>query len=84
MPGLTSYTRPTSSFEPEGGRATGLKPGLLNPMELRGGPVASGPVGGTGMPITPAGMLNRGQGEGEKQEVQQARIVIAGAGHQER
>ncbi len=72
-PGLTQFTRPASSFEPEGGRATGLKPGLLNPAEVRTGPV----TGGGGMPA-PAGMLGRGQGEEDKKAVQHARIVVAG------
>jgi PPE family len=77
LSGLTSYTRPVSSFEPEGGRATGLRSGLLNPADLRA-PVASGAVGGSGMPVSPAGMLGRGQGEGEKRDVQHARVVLAG------
>ena len=39
--GLTSYTRPTSSFEPEtGGRPTSLRAGVLNAAEVRG-PTAS-------------------------------------------
>ena len=75
--GLTSYTRPVSSFEPEGGRASGLRPGLLNPADLRA-PVTTGAAGGTGMPVSPAGMLGRGQGEGEKRDVQHARVVLAG------
>jgi len=74
-PGLTQFTRPSSSFEPEGGRATGLKPGLLNPAEVRTGPVSTG---ASGMPASPAGMLGRGQGEEGKKEVQHARIVVAG------
>ncbi len=71
-PGLTQFTRPASSFEPEGGRASGLKPGLLNPAEVRSGPVASG-----GMPMSPAGLLGRGQGDEDKKEVQHARIVAS-------
>ncbi len=74
-PGLTQFTRPASSFEPEGGRATGLKPGLLNPAEVRTGPVSTG---ASGMGASPAGMLGRGQGEEGKKEVQHARIVVAG------
>lgn len=81
-PGLSSFTRPTSSFEPEGGRATGLKQGLLNPAEVRGGPVASG-MGG-GMPVSPAGMLGRGHGEDEKRDVQHARVVVAGDHREDR
>jgi hypothetical protein len=79
-PGLTSYTRPVSSFNAEnGGRPTGLRPtGLLNAAELRG-PTASGPAGGA-MPMSPAGMLARGQGgQGEDQQtVTRARIVVDG------
>ena len=61
--GLTSYTRPTSSFAPENsGRPTSLKTGLLSATELRG-PTASG-MGG-GMPVSPAhaGMLAHGKGD---------------------
>lgn len=79
-PGLTQFTRPASSFEPEGGRASGLKPGLLNPAEVRTGPVTTG---GAGMPA-PAGMLGRGQGDEGKKEVQHARIVVAGNGTDDR
>jgi len=77
MSGLTNYTRPTSSFAPEGGRATGLRPGLLNTAELASttGPTQAG--GGGGMPMSP-GLLNRaGGGEGsDKKDVQHARIVV--------
>lgn len=76
-PGLTTYTRPTGSFEPEGGRPTGLRSGLLNATEVRN--AASAPAGGAAMPMSPAaGMLNRGQGGEDRQEVQHARIVIDG------
>ncbi|HEY9304543.1 MAG TPA: hypothetical protein VIO95_09665, partial [Mycobacterium sp.] len=43
--GLTSFTRPTSTFEPEtaGGRATGLRPGgVLNAADLRGPTTTAG------------------------------------------
>lgn len=82
-PGLSSFTRPTSSFEPEGGRATSLKQGLLNPAEVRTGPVASG-MGGGGMPMSPGGMLGRGQGDDEKKDVQHARVVVAGDHREDR
>jgi PPE-repeat protein len=77
--GLTSFTRPTSSFEPEtGGRPTGLGAGVLNAAEVRG-PTTSGGMGGTPMPISPAGMLARGSGgESEKEAVTHARIVVHG------
>ena len=77
-PGLSSFTRPASSFEPEGGRASGLKAGLLNPAELRGGPVTSGRSAVPACRCRPAGMLGRGQGEGDKRDVQHARIVVGG------
>jgi len=74
--GLTSYTRPTSSFAPENsGRPTSLKTGLLSTTELRG-PTASG-MGG-GMPVSPAhaGMLAHGKGDDSKTEAAHARIVV--------
>ncbi|SON59760.1 PPE family protein PPE18 [Mycobacterium simulans] len=74
--GLTSYTRPTSSFEP-GGRPTSLRAGVLNAAEVRG-PTASG-MGGAPMPMTPAGMLGRGNGaESDKDAVARARVVVEG------
>jgi hypothetical protein len=77
--GLTSYTRPTSSFAPENaGRPTGLKSGLLNAGEVRG-PTTS-PPGGTAMPMSAAGagMLGHGKGDGQKDDVTHARIVVDG------
>jgi hypothetical protein len=78
--GLTSFTRPTSTFEPEmvGGRATGLKPGgVLNAAELRG-PATSGGMGGSPMPMSPAtaGMLGREGAGSDKDRVAHARIVV--------
>jgi hypothetical protein len=74
--GLTSYTRPTSSFEPEtGGRPTGLRAGVLNAAELRG-PTASTGMGGAPMPLAPAGMLGRAGGESDKDSVARARVVL--------
>lgn len=74
--GMTSYVRPASGFAPEnGGRATGLRsPGLLNATEMRGPAMA----GGGAMPMGPAGMLARGQGEGGQEQVTRARIVTEG------
>jgi PPE-repeat protein len=75
---LTSYTRPTSSFEPEaGGRATGLRPGVLNAADVRG-PTSPGGMGGGGMPMSPGGMLGHGKGEGssDKDDVTRARVVV--------
>lgn len=74
--GLTSYTRPTSSFEPEtGGRPTSLRAGVLNAAEVRG-PTTSTAAGGTPMPMSPAGMLARGSGQSGKEDVTRARVVV--------
>jgi hypothetical protein len=73
--GLTSFTRPTGSFDPENsGRPVSLKPGLLSASELRGPTTA----GGAAMPISPAhaGMLGQGKGENAKEDIQHARIVL--------
>jgi PPE-repeat protein len=77
--GLTSYTRPTSSFEPEaGGRPTSLRAGVLNAAEVRGPTVSTG-IGGTPVPMSPAGMLARGGGsESDKDAVTRARVVVGG------
>ena len=75
--GLTSYTRPTSSFEPEGGRPTSLKAGMLNAAEVRGPTVSTG-IGGAPMPMTPAGMLARGNGGETDKDVTRARVVLGG------
>jgi PPE-repeat protein len=73
---LTSFTQPASTFEPEtGGRPTG-KAGVLNAADLRGSPTAR--AGGSAMPMSPAGMLGRGEGESgkDKDDVTHARIVV--------
>jgi len=77
--GLTSYTRPTSTFEPEtGGRPTGLRAGVFNAAEIRS-PTTSAGTGGTAMPIAPAGMAARGSSDNsEKEAVTHARIVVDG------
>lgn len=75
--GLTSYTRPTSSFEPEpGGRPTSPRAGVLNAAEVRGPTVSSG-MGGSPVPMTPAGMLARGN-DTQKEDVVRARVVVDG------
>lgn len=78
--GLTSYTRPTSSFEPEaGGRPTSLRAGVLNAAEVRGptSPTGTG-MGGSAMPMSPAGMLGHGkEGQADK-DVTRARVVVGG------
>lgn len=79
--GLTSYTRPTSSFEPEtGGRPTSLRAGVLNASELRGptSPTTTG-MGGSPMPMSPAGMLGHGkEGQSNDKDVAKARVVVGG------
>jgi PPE-repeat protein len=73
--GLTSFTSPASTFEPEtAGRPTG-RAGVLNAADLRS-PTAR--AGGSAMPMSPAGMLGRGEnGSGEKKDdVTHARIVV--------
>ncbi|MGY4708146.1 PPE domain-containing protein [Mycolicibacterium sp. CBM1] len=75
--GLTSYTRPTSSFAPENaGRPASLKTGLLSVAEVRGS--AAPAMGGSAMPMSPAhaGMLGQGKGENSKDDVTHARIVV--------
>jgi len=80
--GLTSYTRPTSSFEPEtGGRPTSLRAAVLDADEVRGRTVSAA-TGGTATPMSPAGMLARGAGgnsgsggESDK-SVARARVVV--------
>ncbi|MDI3313209.1 MAG: PPE domain-containing protein [Mycobacterium sp.] len=75
--GLTSFTRPASTFEPEGGRPIGLRPGgMLNAADLRGPTTTS--AGGAAMPVSPAaaGMLGRENSETDKDKVTHARIVV--------
>ena len=75
--GLTSFTRPASTFEPEGGRPTGLRPsGVLNAADLRGPTTAA--TGGGAMPMSPAtaGMLGRENGGSDKDKVTHRRIVV--------
>lgn len=69
--GLTSYTRPTSSFSPEssGGTASYAKPGLARP-----GGAAAAPITG-GAPISPAGMMRHGEsGKGKDGETRTAKL----------
>jgi PPE family len=73
---LTSFTSPASTFEPEsGGRPTG-RAGVLNAADLKS-PTARG-VGGSAMPMSPAGMLGRGESPSgdKKDDVTHARIVV--------
>jgi PPE-repeat protein len=74
--GLTSYTRPTSSFEAQaGGRPTSLRAGVLNAAEVRG-PMAL--TGGAPGPMTPAGMLAR-RNDAEGRDVVRVRVVADGS-----
>jgi hypothetical protein len=76
--GLTSYTRPTSTFEPAtSGRPTGLRAGVLNAAEIHS-PTTSAGTGGGAMPMAPAGMAARGSDNSEKQAVAHARIMVDG------
>jgi hypothetical protein len=77
-PGMTSYTKPASSFGDSGGRASGLRTGLLETTEVRALTTGSGMGGsGGGMPMSPASMLNRGGEGGQKaEEVARARVVV--------
>jgi hypothetical protein len=75
--GLTSYTRPTSSFEPDAaGRPVGLRAAsVLNAAEVRG-PLTNS-IGGGGVPVSPASMLTRADSDPDKQnDVARARIVV--------
>lgn len=73
--GLTSYTRPTSSFEPEAsGKPASLRAGVLNAAEVRGPTVSTG---GAPLPMTPAGMLARGEADKDAdKDVARARVVV--------
>lgn len=78
--GLTSYSRPTSTFAPEpAGRPVGLKAGFLGAAEPRA-VVSTGPGGPLPVSASPAGMLHRGH-PGSTADgadgVAHARVVVA-------
>lgn len=75
--GMTNYTRPASSFGDSGGRASGLRTGLLEPVETRA-PGTGSTMSGGAMPLSPASMLNRGSVESQKNDVTRARVVADG------
>lgn len=78
--GLTSFTRPTSSFAPgEGGRPVSIKPGLLSATDHRGALAA---VGGSPVSVSPAhaGMLGARKGEPSSGEGARARLLVASTG----
>ena len=69
--GLTSYTRPTSTFEPEsGGRPVGLRT-----VAATSGPSTS--MGG-GMPMAPLAARGNNEESTQQAAVAHARIVVAG------
>jgi hypothetical protein len=76
--GLTSFTRPASTFAPSiGGRPAGLRVGAPD-VGAVSSPTAPVGAGGTAMPMAPAAVA-RGTGEGsQKDAVAHARIVIEG------
>ena len=77
--GLTSFTRPTSTFEPAtGGRPTGLRTVGFKAAEISS-PTSSMGSGVSGMPMAPGAMAARGNGDDSGQRaVTHARIVVAG------
>jgi len=84
-PGITSYSRPASSFAPEtAGQPAGLKTGLLSAADVRG--VAAAGAGTGALPMSPAasGMLARGRDPGSQDGVPRARIVAQAQTHPER
>ena len=77
--GLTSFTRPTSTFEPAtGGRPTGLRTVGFKAAQISS-PTNSMGTGVNGMPMAPGAMAARGNGDDSGQHaVTHARIVVAG------
>ena len=74
--GVTSYSRPASSFAPEtAGRPIGLKTGLLSAAEARA--AATLGTGSAALPVVPtgSGMLARGRDAGNQDDAPRARIV---------
>jgi hypothetical protein len=74
--GLTSYSRPSSSFAPEGaGRPRGLQTGLLSAAELHAPATTTTASSVLPMPPTGAGMLGRGKDAGDSDAGPRSRIV---------
>jgi hypothetical protein len=72
--GLTSYTRPTSTFEPDsGGRPVGLRT-----VAATSGPTTSVGGGMGGMPMAPLGARGNSEESTQQAAVAHARIVVAG------
>jgi PPE family protein len=71
--GLTSYTRPTSTFEPaDGGRPMGLRT-----VAATSSPTTTG-GGMGGMPMAPMGARGNSEESNQQAAVAHARIVVAG------
>lgn len=77
--GLTSYSRPNSSFDPPtSGRPTGLRADLLKTASDLRGPTASA-AGGAAMPMSPLTAQGRGRSEPAK-ELCKSKSVVAQPG----
>ena len=71
--GLTSYTRPTSTFEPaDGGRPVGLRT-----VAATSGPTTTG-GGMGGMPMAPLGARGNSEESNQQAAVAHARVVVPG------
>ena len=74
--GVTSYSRPSSSFAPEGaGRPRGLQTGLLSAAELHAPATTTTASSVLPMPPTGAGMLGRGKDASDSDAGPRSRIV---------
>ena len=88
--GLTSFSRPSSSFAPEnnGGRPLGLKTGLLGAAEVKvAGPSGASPgVSPSAMPVPPAqaGMLAHSKPQDDQGPAVRARVLLSGPGSSDR
>ena len=76
-PGITSYSRPASSFMPEGATRPGaVKSGLLSAAESRGAVTAGAAIGAIPMSPVGAGTLARGKDAENQVAGPRARIVV--------
>jgi len=84
-PGITSYSRPASSFAPEtAGQPAGLKTGLLSAADVRGAAAAGAGTGALPMSPAASGMLARGRDSSSQDGVPRARIIAQAQTHPER
>ena len=84
-PGITSYSRPASSFAPEtAGQPAGLKTGLLSAADVRGAAAAGAGTGALPMSPAASGMLARGRDSGSQDGGPRVRIVAQAQAHPER